>query len=144
MQRRRAPSISPRKRLAWWWVCGLWLCALVHLSSLAHFALVNHAVCQQHGDLSHASHDALDGEDSGFASDGGASDTHTHLEAGQAPEEHTHCALPADRAAISELPARLGEVQKLEDDAPGPMVVALSRASERARYRLAPKTSPPA
>ncbi len=112
------------------------------LSQAAHFLLVPHAICAEHGELlelgERAAHDALQHDPAAHDSEPEASQT-------ELPAEHDHCQLLArsqrelslfQAASVALLPAACS--------VPAP-IFADSRDLTRPQQRLAlaPKTSPP-
>jgi hypothetical protein len=114
------------------------LCLAAQLAIVAHAALVEHVRCPAHGDLVHPGephehHDlqALRGEPDWAPSD--------DRDAG----EHEHCAVLArlseSAPGISPLGGEPREIEWLAPRAPA----FAPRASPIARFRVAPKSSPP-
>jgi hypothetical protein len=133
----------PRRLLALW-LTGLYVFALV--GSFVHRVVVEHVPCADHGELVHVADAGSDsgghGDDAGDA--GGTGDTG---DTGDAAHDHDHCVLAA-----------LGHAAACPSRAPAfaarpwpPTVIPTTVApvvtvmwADVARYRLAPKGSPPA
>lgn len=128
-----------------------WLLAiatiLVHLAGTfggyLHFALVEHERCPEHGELVHADGVAA-------SPDLSSSPTGVHSGPTAAPgnrdsrDSHDPCSLTAalrQRAFAPDADAG-AQIEELFEPAPGPAAESPFLAA-RARYRVAPKTSPP-
>ncbi len=134
----------PRRRRSTRWVAVAIVALAAHAIGLFHDAWIRHARCAEHGEVIHAeaqgdvaltpavAHDPAT-HDLGLVLPGGASPRH--------PAEHDHCQPVLARAAVA--PALPTAVMAPEPVAATPPPIAAT-ASERPRYRLAPKTSPPA
>ncbi len=112
--------------------------------SLAHLAFVRHGVCAEHGDLVHTFGDAseqhaVDTEGQGI--DSASRGTQT----GGDGDAHDHCTLATTARDGALIGAQAPAARTLAPTAaPRTPDSQLDRSIERARYRLAPKTSPPA
>lgn len=117
-------------------------------ASVAHLAVVRHAVCLEHGELVHEDDRSRVVGASGRAGQGGrATDARASLQASEpssAGHGHDHCGIAAQRreSALLRAPA-LGVVYEA--------TIALARTAEsrepgvgRAIFHVAPKCSPPA
>jgi hypothetical protein len=115
---------------------------LVQLGGFAHLALVRHATCAEHGELLHTDEVASDQAAAVLAERQAVSRGSTPLPDG---DTHDHCLLatapPACAAVADDQPAAtsLPPVEVSVGFAP-----EAGSPLERARYRLAPKNSPPA
>jgi hypothetical protein len=108
------------------------------LGDAGHMALISHAVCAAHGEVTHGeehasagpSHDGRDHE-SGTAAD--------------APNgEHEHCSgVATSGGALAEVPSPVLVRSLVTPEAIDPLARSRTTATQRL-YRLAPKTSPPA
>jgi hypothetical protein len=139
---RRPPAPSRRPRpLALPWVV---LCLLAYLGSAAHFVLVQHRTCLEHGELMHEegavpsgalarSHESF--EDSRVAaSEGGPAVSHG-VEA--------HCAQALVRRDVLPPVEELPTARSLVPEQPEAVAVGEAVEPPVAWLRLAPKASPP-
>jgi hypothetical protein len=144
MRSEAAQPSSSRRRLGAAAVATV--CLVAQLAIVTHAALVEHVRCPIHGDLIHP----------------GESHEHHDLHAAHAPkaapvddrdaaaplderdaEEHEHCIVLGHRREAAPGIAPLdGETRESEWLAP-PAPASVPRASPIARYRIAPKNSPP-
>ncbi len=134
---------APARRRSTRWVAIALVALAAHAIGLFHDAWIRHARCAEHGEVIHAEDGAVEltppvaRDPATHAHDlvlpGGASPRH--------PAEHDHCQPVLARAAAA--PVLPTAVVAPEPAAATPPPIAAT-ASERPRYRLAPKTSPPA
>jgi hypothetical protein len=138
---------------------ALTLCAMAgQFASVAHLAVVRHAVCLEHGELVHedarsrvAGTSARGGRDGratdGRATDSRANDARASLQASEpsnAAHGHDHCGVAAHRrdSVVLRAPALgvalSGTIALVRSAEPR------QRASGRAIFHVAPKCSPPA
>jgi hypothetical protein len=133
---------------------ALTLCAMAgQFASVAHLAVVRHAVCLEHGELVHeddrsrvAGASARGGRD-GRANDSRANDAHASLQASEpsnAAHGHDHCGVAAHRRDSVVLRAPALGVALSGTVALVRSAEARERASGRAIFHVAPKCSPPA
>lgn len=103
--------------------------------------LVEHTRCAEHGELVHTG-DAH-GHEPGEQATGKPAGVHRRSE-DRSAEAHEHCALSTDRrdALASADGARVSPVPSR--DASERLLLAPLHADESGRFRVAPKTSPPA
>ncbi len=112
------------------------LLALTHLAGFAHFALIQHAQCPEHGDWMHvhggAPHDAASLEANWHGQD--------------TADGHDHCSAPtALRDRVSPRQPTLLPVAHAATPLPtSPQLGPIALAAPRLTWRTAPKTSPPA
>ncbi|MGM0574917.1 MAG: hypothetical protein ACQEXJ_04180 [Myxococcota bacterium] len=110
---------------------------VVQVVGAVHFAAVEHARCEEHGEVVHAS-GAHDGADHAHEPGGGRDADGEH------GDEHEHCSVT--------LGGHDGAAVRVEPAAPGLSLAWVAAHPEgtdrailaRAVYRYAPKTSPPA
>ncbi|WP_407739590.1 hypothetical protein [Hyalangium sp.] len=119
------------------------LCAVVYLSSAAHFALVEHGTCLEHGEVIHLGE--LREEAPSRPPEASVSNEHIIWESQAISDDgdEDHCTVaflrregpvcPAWSLLVLEIAAEAGPVPALEQVHPEPV----------ARLRLAPKASPP-
>jgi hypothetical protein len=120
------------------------LCMLAYLGSVAHFALVQHTLCPEHGEMVHA------GEEGNHARLGPVQesfdDSRVASSAGEATVSHgseAHCAHAFFRRELLP-PAAGGPLLTEAPASSGPVSVRAQGQSEPvARLRVAPKASPP-
>lgn len=107
------------------------------LASVAHAALVRHAVCADHGEAVHVS--------SAEAAEVPAHRDDTDAVSGSEPapaDDHEHCSVACERRALAR-PGSRASIAGHGGDAPRPLRDAQVPPAI-AIYRLAPKSSPPA
>lgn len=124
---------------------GRWLPAVLALAlvgahgiSLAHFALVQHAYCPEHGELIHP--------DAAPHAHASAHPTKTPgLYASEEVEQggHEHCALLGHRREVA-LPTNSSALLPAHEPPANVVAGGAWAPSSDARFRLAPKQSPPA
>lgn len=122
------------------------LCALAYVGNVAHFALVQHATCLEHGEVIHV------GEGEAHApphaveeasAQSGVRVTQASAEATASHDSEAHCAHTVLRREGLAPPAELLlPVEALAIAGPAPLVDQL-HPEPVARLRLAPKSSPP-
>jgi hypothetical protein len=120
------------------------LCMLAYLGSVAHFALVQHTLCPEHGEMVHA------GEGSGHARLGPVRESFGDSRVASSGEEATvshgseaHCAHAFFRRELLP-PAGEGVLLPETQVSSGRVSVRAQVQSEPvARLRIAPKSSPP-
>lgn len=116
------------------------LAVILQGSAGGHMLLVEHTRCAEHGDLVHGDaahhHSSSRGEATAATLEG-----HGEHDSDAA---HEHCALMADRrdAVVAPGSAQLTTIASNAFDCAAPFQERL--LSEQARFRIAPKTSPPA
>lgn len=128
------------------------------IGSYVHAAVERHAVCPEHGEIihvpehvpDHGTHGLVPHRDSGLADEDARAEASPVVgdalrDASAASDEHAHehCYLcPASRESLTPAPSGDALAAAMPDVVPFslPAVVA---TSDRARYIIAPKTSPP-
>jgi hypothetical protein len=120
-------------------------CLALQLSGTAHLALSTHDICAEHGEAVDVTPPAQTrGADLDLAQPTGMGPM---ARSGDSPigESHEHCPLAEDRGgrALVVPPAHVGPAFVAPVSAAGPQA-RIETPSARARYLLAPKTSPPA
>lgn len=112
------------------------LLAVTHLAGFAHFALVQHEQCPEHGDWMHVHAGAVHAGESAQASWNGQ----------ETADGHDHCSAPTalrDRLTPRQ-PTVLVHALALTASPPAPQLASLVDLPPRTLWRTAPKTSPPA
>lgn len=117
------------------------LLAASSLSQVAHFMLVRHAFCAEHGELLELSPASAAAE----PSSAGGDDRQTRATGSERGEEHDHCQLLArgQREQLAILPTT---VTVAPAQVSAPLAVTATSAlsfDQLPRWLLAPKTSPP-
>ena len=121
-------------RIGMAWVVAL--LALTHLAGFAHFALVEHAQCPEHGDWMHVHAGAAH-------ADGSA---HANWHGQDAADGHDHCSAPSafrDRVTTRQPPVHVHELTTVVLRVPARFAPPRVRGPA-VTWRTAPKTSPPA
>jgi hypothetical protein len=111
------------------------------LSQVAHFVLVQHAFCAEHGELLELSGASARAETPSASGD----DQQTQVTPRDASEEHDHCQLLA-RSQREQLAISPPIVAVAPAQVSAPLAIAAAQAStydQLQRWLLAPKTSPP-
>ncbi len=132
------------------------LCAVAHLALLGHMVLVRHATCPEHGELVHAGQgtDAPHGASAAIATDSTHADHASNephdvqadrvgVGVGESDAD-SHCDVLGhlrEKATPSVSSATL--LEQLEIAASVASAPPRAASNEPARYRIAPKTSPP-
>lgn len=142
MERMRPSATAPHRQsriaigaalLAMWML-------VADLGALAHQALVQHAVCSEHGESIHVS--ASDDAASPTAEPSTRAELHRH-NPGSSPDAHEHCSI--DATAASTTPPASPAITPTRAPATSPRALLTAALPPRlATFRLAPKTSPPA
>jgi hypothetical protein len=116
------------------------LCVFSQLSSVVHWALVEHVRCAEHGDWVHAD------EEHAGADLATPAARQVSLVASEALDEHAHdhCEFLSERHELTLAPAAFGLLQAPAALASSPGASAAEASGSGALYALAPKTSPPA
>jgi hypothetical protein len=115
------------------------LCVFSQLSSVVHWALVEHVRCAEHGDWVHA-----DGEHGGadLATPAAPQVSLVSSEAGD-EHAHDHCQFLSERRELTLASVAFGTLQAPSSLAPPAGTLAAEASAPGAIYELAPKTSPP-
>jgi hypothetical protein len=117
-------------------------CAFATLGNTAHFALVQHVACAQHGDLVHAD-ETHPGSTASAAERGARSDSPAF---GQGPDavegSHEHCVAQLKRREEVGVPSGAFVLDRAQLE-PSHALEAEGVSSSIAVLRLAPKASPP-
>ena len=142
MERMRPPATAPHRQsriaigaalLAVWML-------VADLGALAHQALVQHAVCSEHGESIHVSQS--DDAASPTAEPSTRAELHRHAP-GNSGDAHEHCSI--DATAATTTPPAAPAFTPTRTPATSPRALLTAALPPRlATFRLAPKTSPPA
>ena len=122
------------------------LCALAYAGNVAHFALVQHATCLEHGEVIHVGEGEAHVQPQAVeqsSAQSGVRVTQASAEATASHGSEAHCAHTFFRREGLAPPAEvLLPLKALAIAGPAPLVAQV-HAEPVARLRLAPKSSPP-
>ena len=121
------------------------LCIAGHVGAVAHYAIVRHEVCPEHGELVDA-HGGPDDHRPATDAHGSSSDVPLIAASadGDAHGDHDHCALACERRDHALIGANVVVALAPPADVGPPLSVTLLSHRSISILQLAPKASPPA
>jgi hypothetical protein len=141
MRSRHNPTAQGRGPLRGLTFVVAWVCLAAQAMGIVHLAVVRHATCPEHGEITHAAEPPVSPAEATPAFDTAPGLKAVTLDA--TADSHDHCLACAVRkeAAAYRVLRPLPAVAEL---APSLPVTGEAPGGARTLYRLAPKTSPPA